>query len=307
MHPTEILHRLGGIADWAALASLSDAATARRLVASGDIERVARGRYALPEVADGLRVSHALSGTACLRTAALHHGWKVARVPALPDVTVAAKRSLRPEQRRLANFRYVDLPADDPCDGVTTPLRTLRDCLQHLPADEALAIADSALRARAITHSALVQLADQATGRWSRRAREVARAATPLAANPFESVLRHLARQVPGLEVEPQIDLFDAAGAFMARPDLVDRRRRLVIEADSFAYHGSRDALRHDCRRYTELAVHGWIVLRFTWEDVMHRPEYVLRMLAQAVRMTEPLLMPSHQPDSCVAPASRSA
>ena len=45
--------------------------------------------------------------------------------------------------------------------------------------------------------------------------------------------------------------------------------------ANPFEWHGSRSALRADCRRYNGLALAGWLVLRFAWEDVMFRPEYV--------------------------------
>jgi len=65
--------------------------------------------------------------------------------------------------------------------------------------------------------------------------------------------------------------------------DLVDRQRRLVLEADSYAWHGSRRALRQDCRRYNRLVLLGYTVLRFTWEDVMHDPGYVLLTLKALV------------------------
>jgi very-short-patch-repair endonuclease len=59
------------------------------------------------------------------------------------------------------------------------------------------------------------------------------------------------------------------------RVDLGDRRRRIALEADSFEYHGTRRALRDDCRRYDELARAGWTVLRFAWEHVVGDPRWV--------------------------------
>ena len=285
VHPTEVLRRLGGVADWSTLARHASDRQLRRLVDAGDIIQPARGRFALPEVSEALTISHALTGTLCLRSAALHHGWEVARVPVAPDVTVRRKRHLSAEQKRQATFRFVDLAPDDAQDGVTTPRRTLLDCLQHLQPDEALAIADSALRHRDISLASLQVLAAEATGPGSRQAREIAARASGLAANPFESVLRHLAGQVEGLRAEPQITIRDDHGDFMARSDLVDAHLRLLIEAESFAYHASRKALRRDCRRYTALTVHGWLVLRFIWEDVMHRPDFVMASLQRAVAL----------------------
>lgn len=39
--------------------------------------------------------------------------------------------------------------------------------------------------------------------------------------------------------------------------DLADRARRIALEADSFAHHGTREALRRDCHRYDEHAGPG--------------------------------------------------
>jgi len=60
------------------------------------------------------------------------------------------------------------------------------------------------------------------------------------------------------------------------RVDLADVRRRIVLEADSFAHHGTRDALYRDCHRYDELVRADWLVLRFTWENVMFEPDLVI-------------------------------
>jgi very-short-patch-repair endonuclease len=96
--------------------------------------------------------------------------------------------------------------------------------------------------------------------------------------NPFESVLRAIALDVPGLAVRPQV----AIGR--VRPDLVDEELRVVLEADSFEWHGNRAALRRDARRYNLLVVDGWTVLRFAWEDVMFEQAYVRSVLVDVVQ-----------------------
>lgn len=65
----------------------------------------------------------------------------------------------------------------------------------------------------------------------------------------------------------------------LGRPDLVDPDLRLVVEAESHRFHSRREGPRRDCRRYTAFAVAGWRVVRFSWEDVMFRPEYVREQL----------------------------
>ena len=61
----------------------------------------------------------------------------------------------------------------------------------------------------------------------------------------------------------------------MVRPDLVDARLKIALEADSFEHHGSRKALVLDCVRYDNLVADGWTVLRFAWEQVMYEPAWV--------------------------------
>ncbi|MEP7092254.1 MAG: DUF559 domain-containing protein [Nocardioidaceae bacterium] len=97
---------------------------------------------------------------------------------------------------------------------------------------------------------------------------------------------------------------------FWVQPDLVDPARRVVAEADSFAWHGSRSALREDAQRYNNLVVRGWRVLRFSWEDVMHDPAYVRRTLRRSPARSRRLERPSRVGawltcDPCATPTSR--
>jgi very-short-patch-repair endonuclease len=131
----------------------------------------------------------------------------------------------------------------------------------------------------------LDRIAEQVRGPGSPQVRRVCRNADERAANPFESTLRAIAHDVPGLDVVPQVVIAD--GDFTARPDLVDERLWLVLEADSFEWHGKRSALASDARRYNLLVVRGWIVLRFTYEDVMFRADEVRQTLSAAVALAE--------------------
>ena len=81
-----------------------------------------------------------------------------------------------------------------------------------------------------------------------------------------------------------ELQVLIADDTFRARVDLAHRRLRVVLEADSFEHHESRAALVRDCRRYDELTVRGWRVLRFGWEQVMFQPEWVAATVAAAVR-----------------------
>jgi very-short-patch-repair endonuclease len=57
-----------------------------------------------------------------------------------------------------------------------------------------------------------------------------------------------------------------------------------VLEADSFAFHGTRAALRKDCRRHVNLAMCGWLLLRYSWEDVILNEDWVGESLDAVIR-----------------------
>ena len=182
------------------------------------------------------------------------------------------------------HLHFAELVAKDVCDQVTTEPVTLGHCLRRLPFPEALAVADSALR-EGFGQQSLRNITDRMRGPGSCQAQRIAALASPLVANPFESSLHAIADGVPGLNVRPQVRIDD--GAFVVRPDFVDEALRLVLEADSFEWHGKRSALAEDTRRYNMLVVSGWVVLRFCYEDVMFDPDAARAVLVQAVTLAE--------------------
>ncbi len=281
MSPTEALELLGGVATRAQLIEASSRREVDAALSAGEVVAVAHGRYALPSADLARRAAHELTGVVSHRSAALLWGWAVKCQPGAPDVTVPRNRKLSEPRAGGVAIHRADLDRDDIRDGVTSRDRTLVDCLRDLPFDEALAVADSALR-DGYSPDRLHRLAREARGPGSRQIRRVAAEARAEAANPFESALRAIAIEIPGLNVRPQVPLF-APAEFLGQPDLVDEDLRIVLEADSFEWHGDRAALRHDARRYDLMVVNGWLVLRFAWEDVMFDPMWVRSILEAAV------------------------
>ncbi|MCY7397201.1 MAG: hypothetical protein LH468_13820 [Nocardioides sp.] len=286
MSVPEWLAELGGVARYGTLVRLVERIELEAAVVSGSVMRDGRGIYSLPNTDVAVRVAARLGGVVSMTSAAISHGWGVRTVPDKPHVTVGRGRSLG-NRTKLAHVHWTDLEDHEVENGVTTHKVTLRQCLRALPEDEALAVADSALRESGC-HQLLLQVADEARGPGSPRMRRLADAASELAANPFESITRSICHSVPGLQVKPQVTVRD--GAFSARADLVDQRLRIVCEADSFAWHGSRTALASDCRRYNRMVVGGWLVLRFSYEDVMFHPDEVREVLAGVVALAELLV-----------------
>lgn len=279
MDPVSALERFGGIAGQRELLRLTSRRRLRAAVREGAVVKVSRRRYVLPTAADATRAAARLTGTVCLRSAAAHHGWAMKTQPPIPEVAVSPRRNLTVAQRAGVRIVWMPVADDDIAARVTGALRTVIDCARHLPFDEALAIADSALRAGAVTRAELDAV--RVRGAGAAAVRRVLAHADPRAANPFESVLRAWCI-VAGLKVVPQqsIDL----GTGTVHPDLVVPALRVVLEADSWTFHATRGAHARDCARYNLLVVHGWRVLRFTWEQVMLDPAYVRWVLAQLVR-----------------------
>jgi very-short-patch-repair endonuclease len=56
-------------------------------------------------------------------------------------------------------------------------------------------------------------------------------------------------------------------------------KARLIVEADSRAFHGHALAFHNDRQRDLELELAGWHVLRITWRQVLDEPERVVRLL----------------------------
>ena len=277
MEVVEALAWRGGVAEAALLRHLTSRRRIRTALGRGEIVRLARGHYALPDAELARSAAARLAGVASHLSAAQLNGWEVKHRPALPVVTVPRGRKVDPVRRRGVDVRWRDLRDDEVWNGRTTSARTVIDCAKDLPFDEALTVADSALRHGNVTPGELMRLADRVPTSGRTQCLRVAEHASGRAANPFESVLRAISLDVSGLHLEPQVVL-DEDG-FSGRPDLVDLDRRIVVEADSFEFHGHRAALRRDCERYNALALRGWLVLRFSWEHVMHDPRYVRESL----------------------------
>jgi len=275
-----VIEELGGIATRKALLQHADRVDVDRALAAGEIVAAARGRYALPVTDEAVRLAHAMSGVLSLTSAALHHGWEVKTSPDKPHILVPTKRKVSPDLRSAVHLHRGDLLAEEISGIATSREVTLQQCMRSLPFDEALSVADSALR-HGEPPATLRRIAVTARGPGARQVRRVADAADGDAANPFESTLRAVSRDVPGLHVQAQ--RLVVTRRFTARPDLVDVDLGVILEADSFEWHGDRAALRRDAKRYNLLVIDGWIVLRFAWEDVMFEQDYVRDVLVAAV------------------------
>ena len=70
---------------------------------------------------------------------------------------------------------------------------------------------------------------------------------------------------------------------FVARPDFAYPEQRVAIEADSFTYHGDRQAFDHDRARMNELQAIGWLVLGVTSKHIEEDPQGVEAWVRRAL------------------------
>jgi very-short-patch-repair endonuclease len=281
MEVVDVLTELGGVVRYRTLVELTSRRAVDGAIRDGSVVRAGRGVLTLPVVEESRAAAHRVGGVVSHLSAALAHGWKVKTPPKRPVVTVRRNRS--PRDSDGIDVKYASWLPDEVDSCVTTMTRTVIDCARALPFDEALAVADSALRSRKVTRAQLEEALSRSPRSGRQRAARVVREATLRAANPFESVLRAIALDVPGLVVVPQGEV-----GLIGHADLTDARLRIAIEADSYDWHAIPEQFRYDVRRYTDMVRLGWTVVRFVWEDVMHKQDYVRGVLVDVTaRCTE--------------------
>jgi len=299
----------GGVAHADDLVPVSSRAALRSAVAGGVTRRLGGGWYALvgwddprlgpaapsrswatweegPDEAEAraltVRSAIARGAKAALshRCAAAHHGWMILRPPPLLEIAVPPDRHVAATLAGVpCRMRGRALTREERLAGVTSPVRTVLDAARDLPPEEAISIADGALRSGAVGPRELREAGERYRGRGVERVRWATSVADGGAANPFESVLRYRLRDTP---LRPIAQYRIDEDGFRARVDLADPVLRIVCEADSYAFHGSADRHAADQVRYAELTVRGWIVLPFGYAAVMNRGAWVAEMATAA-------------------------
>jgi hypothetical protein len=277
MDAVEALEQLGGIARAADIVALSSRRRLRTAVSNKAIIHVDRDRYALHRDDLGMRLALEHNAHLSHLSAAVHHGWKVRSTPGIPHLLLPTGR---PAPTSKAKFWFHDARRDELDGWATGPLLTVLLCARDLPFDAALTVADSALREKAVAHDELVVASSSWRGGNEECVRLVTSHANGLAKNPFESGLRAITIKAK-LEFIPQYEV--RVGALTVHPDLVDPINGIILEADSWGFHADKEAHDRDCERYTMLTADGWIVLRFTYDQVMFQPGYVLRCIEMAL------------------------
>ncbi|SNS61811.1 Protein of unknown function [Geodermatophilus saharensis] len=269
----------------------ADLAELTRAQRASDGVRVTRGAYVSRSVAlttaSAARAALAVlpAGTvASHRTAAvllgapLRASWPL-EFAVRPGVYRARRQRVRVHVRDLTardEVRVAGLP-------VTSGPQTWLDLAARLPGAELVAVGDALYRAGHLDAAALAERLDRADGvRGVVRARQGAPLLTPLAASRPESLIRYWLVSSGLPDPVPQQPVVDRRGRTVAHADLGYEQWRIALEYEG-RQHAERRQFLRDLDRYSLMAAHGWLVLRFG-EDDLDRRDRVLSRVAGALR-----------------------
>lgn len=272
MDPVTALERLGGAARAGDLRHVARG-TLLSAVRRGDVERPARGVYALPRCDRAHLAAVGVDGALTCGSAAGALGLDLVQPPT--RIHVRAGRGTELDwPRTLVHRRGVGRG-----ERVVDALTAVLDGASCLALPDAVAMADSALRRGCLTQEDLDAAVAGMPGHDPRV--RLVRATDARSDSLLESVVRVELRQ-RGLTVGVQV-LHDGVGHVDL---LVDGW--LVVELDGFAFHAGRGSYREDRRRDVELARQGRVVLRFTYEDVVRRRAWVVDAVVEVLALGRP-------------------
>lgn len=277
---------------------------------SGDLIRVARGRYRLADhlfaglppsagtalcarehrdhVVSAIRAAAVHGGVISHLSAAAAYGLWVRELPDHPHITVARGRHIT-AARPPATIHWAPRRQ---LDGLTTLEDTILDCADTCPFADAVAIADSALHSGRVTIDDLVRANLRRWGTGRSRRQRVIDACDPNSESGLESLLRVLlVDRWPTLVSQHRVRAPGNPRLDLAIPEL-----RLGIEADGFGFHSGREHYRHDLRRRAALGAAGWRLLPFSYEDILTRPEWIVECVTAAVACAV-ATHPRHSPE----------
>jgi very-short-patch-repair endonuclease len=220
-------------------------------------------------------------GCASHMTAAALWGFAGVR-PGAIELSVPEARSPRPSRGRV--HRVAELDEVDRTRrahfALTTPERTLVDIAARTTPEQLGNMVDQAARDGLLTAGSVAATLDRLRGPGRVGVRRLdAALGLPTAHQRTDSWLeRRLLRILAGAGLPaPRTQVvLDKGGGGVARVDACYDIERLVIEVDGHRTHSTRRQRQADAEREAHLVAQGWRVVRFTYEDVTGRPDYVV-------------------------------
>lgn len=268
--------------------------TLTRRVAEGAFLRLGTGLLGLPGVMESeqsiLRAATAaLDGVASHQSAARLLGIDGLRGEA-PTVSVPIRRSNRFEAVRVHQLTDLQQAHVTEVNAIptTTPVRTVVDLAAVLSPRLLASTADQAVRQGLTDYEEIADLHRALARRGKPGVKNLRAFLTARLGGNFtsDSVLesRLFALIVGGGLPTPATQFRpEWLRRVNGRVDLAYVDDRLIIEGDSRRWHGSPEAFQLDRQRDNLAQIAGWTILRFTWDDITKRPDYVLDTISRAL------------------------
>jgi very-short-patch-repair endonuclease len=204
-------------------------------------------------------------------------------VPELPvDITVTGgSRHGRPGKVRVHHTTLLE-PRDVTISrhGIptTTAARAILDIAESATTTELEALIADAQVAKVLTERQLRDVLNRAgRRRGAAKVRRILSETNGLTLSEAERILRRLLKEA-GL---PQPITNHPIGRY--RADFCWPKHELIVELDSWTYHGHRRAFKHDRKRNAELAAKGWSILPITPDQLRNEPLIVVARIAEAL------------------------
>lgn len=211
-----------------------------------------------------------------LTAAALLGLWLPPLLDHLPVFAAMSDAEPRPQRAGLRITRHTSVPEPVVVDGLRLdpPAHILLACARHLGVVDLVVLIDSALHLQLCTRADIASVAGLRR-RGSPRLRKALALADGRSESAWETMLR-LLHVTCGIDVEPQFQLQDEDGAFVARADLWIRGTNAVHEYDG-GDHLSRPQQRKDLARARRIGNRTWLRRGYTSAEVLHQAAGVLR------------------------------
>lgn len=265
-------------------------------IRQGRIVKAGSGVYVLPGVLEQERTllraaTRALDAVVSHESAARLHGID-GLDPRRVTITVPVRRSNRFQGVRV--HQITDLTADETTWilglSVTDPTRTILDLAAVLPPALLASALDQMVRMKLTTYEKVADRLEFHARQGKRGFKKLRGILRSRLGTNFVSdstletrllkILEDYNLPLPNTQYRPNW-LRHVNG----RVDMAYVEEEVAIEGDSQRYHGTPEAFQIDRMRDNLAQIAGWILLRFTWEDITKRPEYVANTVAQALSL----------------------
>ena len=184
-------------------------------------------------------------------------------------------------QLHFVGMTTVGLPLGIPATSVS---RTVIDLVARLTFIDGVALTEAVLRADPeFSHELTLERGRRLPPKGAQRVQRVLDFAGWLSESVLESHARVLWHEA-GLPAPVQQAVILRDGRFFARVDFLWKSARLIVEVDGLSKYREPGELQREKARQNALVALRYTVLRFTWADITHRPDAVVRQIRAALR-----------------------